>query len=360
MTTQESADRRPTEPQILSPVAAGLSHSATCCRRVPTLNDSNAIVYVEPRHTWQALVGYLTHNIVARGECCDLHVAAEHSGTQRPLFSLPPHEQQHRFDVGETADARDAESPERMFKRTAVRRGCGDGVESTRGLTSGSGSTQFCHVSWWNSQDNPRLAVMQHSMSQNGLVRQFCPNRVGPFPFLLRVPHSQMSGHSSSTGSPAVVPSATEPPMIRVLSAGDPAVTTLLHDAYERSATFRRLVDTINGTEFTHVNDGCRAEPTAPHPCRYASRPAGSDELDGPRASACDRSAARARSEDERPDLCVFERLGGSPNARGQLEFETEVAMPASISMLNQGMRETDLGTNTHPHRSRGLADDPA
>src|ERR1700678_1274501 len=85
----------------------------------------------------------------------------------------------------------------------------------------------------------PHFAAMQHSTWQNGSLSQLCPD--GPFTVAARVPHSQMSGHSSSTGSPAVVRSATEPPMIRVRSAGDPAVTTLLHDAFERSATFRQL-----------------------------------------------------------------------------------------------------------------------
>src|SRR4249920_3018290 len=42
---------------------------------------------------------------------------------------------------------------------------------------------------------------------------------------------------------------APESPTIRVRSNGDPAITTLLHDATRRSATFRRLVETINGTD---------------------------------------------------------------------------------------------------------------
>src|SRR5580704_5804177 len=127
ITTQDSSDRqvRATEPKILSLIDARLSHSATLRRRVATLNDSD-IVNIEPRHTRQALGGYLAHNIPA----------------------------------------------------------------------------------------------VQHST---------------PFTSSPRVPDSQVSGHSSSTESPAAMRTTTEPPMIRVRSTGDTAVTKLLHDAFERS-----------------------------------------------------------------------------------------------------------------------------
>ena len=168
------------------------------------------------------------------------------------------------------------------------------------------------------------FGAVQHSTSQKGSVSQSCPfSWVRPFTSSPRVPHCQMSGYSSSTGSPAAMRTTAEPPMIRVRSTGDTAVTTLLHDAFERSATFRQLVETINGTDgLVYVEPGTCGPGF--HACLLMSvtvagpnrvlhirvdthqRPAGSEELDGPRAPACDRSAERARSEDERPDLCVF------------------------------------------------------
>lgn len=66
------------------------------------------------------------------------------------------------------------------------------------------------------------------------------------------------AGHSrpAASDNPAIVcgghagpACGSEPPMMRVRSNGDPAVTTLLHDAVEGSATFRRLVETLNGTD---------------------------------------------------------------------------------------------------------------
>ena len=60
ITTQDSPDWhvRATEPKILSLIDTGLSHSATFRRLVATLNDSDVIVYIEPKRTRQALGGY--------------------------------------------------------------------------------------------------------------------------------------------------------------------------------------------------------------------------------------------------------------------------------------------------------------
>jgi hypothetical protein len=267
ITTQDSSDRhvRSTEPKILTLIDARLSHSATFRRRVATLNDYD-IVNIEPRHTRQALGGYLAHNIMPRGDYRDLHIPVEISGSQRPA-SLLAHELQQALELAPTPRARDAKRLEPRFNRIAIRYGCGgttchetqaaknvddivgDGVESTRGLTLGSSLTRFCDARWRSSQ-GAHFAAVQHSTLQNGSVSQSCPIRwVGPFTSSPHVPHSQVSGHSSSTGSPAAMRATAEPPMIRVRSTGDTAVTTLLHDAFERSATFQQLVETINGTD---------------------------------------------------------------------------------------------------------------
>jgi hypothetical protein len=125
--TQESPDRhvRTTEPKILSLIDAGLSHSATFRRLVATLNDSDVIVYIEPKRTRQALGGYLAHNIVAQGDHRYLHIAIETKGAPRRLVSLLAHELQHAVEVARTPDVRDPESLERLFAELAVKFGCG-------------------------------------------------------------------------------------------------------------------------------------------------------------------------------------------------------------------------------------------
>jgi hypothetical protein len=127
ITTEDPSERhvRATEPKILSLIDAGLSHSATFRRLVATLNESDVIVYVDPKLTRQALGGYLAHNIVAQGDYRYLHIAVETQGAERRLVSLLAHELQHAIEVAQTPDARDAESLERMFVQLAVKFGCG-------------------------------------------------------------------------------------------------------------------------------------------------------------------------------------------------------------------------------------------
>jgi hypothetical protein len=126
ITTQDSSEQhvRATAPKILSLIDAGLSHSATFRRLVATLNESDVIVYIEPKRTRQALGGYLAHNIVAQGGYRYLHVAVETQGAERRLVSLLAHELQHAVEVAQTPDARDEESLQRMFARLAVKFGC--------------------------------------------------------------------------------------------------------------------------------------------------------------------------------------------------------------------------------------------
>ena len=126
VTTQNSPERhvRATEPAILKLIDAGLSHSATFRSLVAMLNESDVIVYIDPKFTRQGLGGYLAHNIVAHGGYRYLHVAVETQGTQRRLVSLLAHELQHAVEVAQAPDARDAESLERTFSRLAIKFGC--------------------------------------------------------------------------------------------------------------------------------------------------------------------------------------------------------------------------------------------
>jgi hypothetical protein len=116
---------RSTDPRILSLIESGLTRSETFRHLVATLDDSDVIVYVEPKLTRQALKGYLAHNIVANGGYRYLRVAVDTHGSVRRLVALLAHELQHAVEVAQDPEARDAEGLERMFDRLAVKFGCG-------------------------------------------------------------------------------------------------------------------------------------------------------------------------------------------------------------------------------------------
>ena len=145
---------------------------------------------------------------------------------------------------------------------------------------------------------------------------------------------------------------AGEPPMMRVRSNGDPAVTTLLHDAVERSATFRRLVETINGTDgLIYIEPGTCGPGF--HACLLMSVTVAGpnrvlhihvDPRRDPLAVMASighelQHAVEALSEaGVRTNALIyafFERLSGSPSARGQLEFETDAAVKAGEAVRN-------------------------
>ena len=127
LTAQGSPERhvRATEQKVLKLIDAGLSRSETFRRLVATLNESDVIVYIEPKLTHQALGGYLAHNVVAQGNHRYLHIAVQTQGSERRLVSLLAHELQHAVEVAQAPEARDAESLERTFSRLAVMFGCG-------------------------------------------------------------------------------------------------------------------------------------------------------------------------------------------------------------------------------------------
>jgi len=127
MTTQDPSARhvRATEAKILTLIDAGVSGSATFRGLIATLNESDVIVYIEPKLTRQALGGYLAHNVVAQGQYRYLRISVDISGAERRLVSLLAHELQHAVEVAHAPDARDAESLERLFGRFAIKFGCG-------------------------------------------------------------------------------------------------------------------------------------------------------------------------------------------------------------------------------------------
>jgi hypothetical protein len=127
LSTQSSPERhvRATEPRILALIDAGISRSATFRQLIAALDESDVIVYIEPKLTRQALGGYLAHNITTAGSYRYLHVAIETAGSEGRLIPLLAHELQHAVEVAQSPDARDPESLERVFSRLAVRFGCG-------------------------------------------------------------------------------------------------------------------------------------------------------------------------------------------------------------------------------------------
>jgi hypothetical protein len=127
VTAQDSSHRhvRASEPRILALIDAGLSRSATFRRLVATLDESDVIVYVEPKTTRQNLGGYLAHQVVARGGYRYLHVAVETNGSEGRLVPLLAHELQHAVEVAQAPEAIDAASVQQLFVRLAVEFGCG-------------------------------------------------------------------------------------------------------------------------------------------------------------------------------------------------------------------------------------------
>ena len=116
---------RTTEPLVRSLIDQGLARSETFRRLVDTLNQSDVVVYIDPKIKRQTLGGYLSHSIVTAGGRRYLHVAVELRGGDIRLVSLLAHELQHAVEVSQDPGARDSESVARLFARLASTRGCG-------------------------------------------------------------------------------------------------------------------------------------------------------------------------------------------------------------------------------------------
>ena len=116
---------RASEPRILALIDAGLSRSATFRRLIAALDESDVIVYVEPKTTRQNLGGYLAHQVVARGSYRYLRIAVDIKGSEGRLVPLVAHELQHAVEVAQSPEALDADSLQRVFAQLAVKFGCG-------------------------------------------------------------------------------------------------------------------------------------------------------------------------------------------------------------------------------------------
>ena len=143
---------------------------------------------------------------------------------------------------------------------------------------------------------------------------------------------------------------------MRVRSNGDQTITMLLHDAFERSATFRQLVETINRTNgLVYVELGrCGRRSPAFRACMLMSvTVAGPNRIlrirvdtrrDPPSSMGSIghelQHAIEALSEPGGTTNALlhlfFERLAGSPSARGQLEFETAEAVKAGDAVTKE------------------------
>jgi hypothetical protein len=126
VTAQDSSHRhvRASEPRILALIDAGISRSATFSGLIAALEESDVIVYIEPKLTRQALGGYLAHNITTAGAYRYLHVSIETAGSEGRLIPLLAHELQHAVEVARAPDAVDTESLRQLFVRLAVAFGC--------------------------------------------------------------------------------------------------------------------------------------------------------------------------------------------------------------------------------------------
>jgi hypothetical protein len=146
-----------------------------------------------------------------------------------------------------------------------------------------------------------------------------------------------------------------EPSLVRVRSSGDATVTTLLHDASERSATFRHLVETIGHTNGLVYVDPGKCKPGFAACLVMSVTVSGPNRLlrvlvdtsrKPPEAMASIghelQHAIEALSEPGVTNGALlygfFERLAGSPTATGQLEFETDAAVRAGDLILHEIM----------------------
>jgi hypothetical protein len=125
-TAQDSAGRhiRTEDARILALIDAGLSGSAAFRQLVATLDQSDVIVYVEPKVMHDALGGYLLDDVTVAGSYRYLHVKVDVGGSKIRLIAVLAHELQHAIEVAQSAYARDAAGVREAFRRRAYEFGC--------------------------------------------------------------------------------------------------------------------------------------------------------------------------------------------------------------------------------------------
>ncbi len=132
VTAPDAAHVRTVEPRFRAVMDAGLSRSETFRRLVVTLDESNVIVYIDPKVGRPDLGGYLAHQIVARGGFRYLRIAVDLQGSESHLIPVLAHELQHAIEVAETPEALDAEGLEQVFIQRALPSGCGHACYETK------------------------------------------------------------------------------------------------------------------------------------------------------------------------------------------------------------------------------------
>jgi hypothetical protein len=116
---------RTTEARILALIDEGRSRSATFRQLVETLDESDVIVYIEPKRNREALGGFLLNDVAGRGGWRYVRVAVEVQGANRRVIALLAHELQHAVEVARAPQVHDAASLREAFSRQAVKFGCG-------------------------------------------------------------------------------------------------------------------------------------------------------------------------------------------------------------------------------------------
>jgi hypothetical protein len=116
---------RSAEPRLAALIDAGVAQSITFHRLVDTLNNSDVIVYVGPKHKHDALGGFLSHRVVIAGPNRYLQIAVSTFGSDRWILSVLAHELQHAVEVAEHPEARDVQTTAAMFDRIGIR-GCAE------------------------------------------------------------------------------------------------------------------------------------------------------------------------------------------------------------------------------------------
>jgi DNA-binding PadR family transcriptional regulator len=115
---------RASETWIRDLIDVGISQSDTFRRLVRLLDASDVIVYIGPQTTRPALGGFLSHSVTTAGGYRYLRLSFTAHGTADRLMPVIAHELQHALEVAQAPEARDAESVEKLFDRSAMPFGC--------------------------------------------------------------------------------------------------------------------------------------------------------------------------------------------------------------------------------------------
>jgi hypothetical protein len=112
---------RGTERQAEELIAQGLEQSATFRALVEALNESDLIVYVEPRRVRRGLGGYLTHSLHAREGYRYVRLVVNVEGSKARLIGVIAHELQHALEVARAPWVQRSEEVEPLFERIGFR-----------------------------------------------------------------------------------------------------------------------------------------------------------------------------------------------------------------------------------------------